>query len=180
MGIAMPNMKTGPKGIALIKEFEGLELTAYLCPAKVWTVAHGHTSAAGAPKVFPGMKVTAAEAEEILKRDLGKYEAAVNSMVNVPLTQEQFDCLVSWCYNVGPGNFAGSTLLRKLSSGDYASVPAELNKWTRAGKAILSGLVRRRKAEGALWSTKAVPVTATPPKPSFFAAIAALFKRSAV
>lgn len=173
----MANMKTGPKGLALIKEFEGLRLSAYLCPAKVWTVGYGHTSAAGLPRVASGMKITAAEAEDILKRDLGRYEATVNKAVTVPLTQEQFDTLVSFTYNTGA--LQTSTLLKKLNAGNYDAVPSELAKWTRAGKLILSGLVRRRKAEAELWNTKAAPVAVAAPKPSFFAAIAALFRKPA-
>jgi lysozyme len=144
-------MRTGKAGIALIKEFEGLELKAYLCPANVWTIGYGHTAAAGPPPVRPGMTITPDEAENILRNDLVKYENAVERAVKVDLTQRQFDALVSLCYNIGPGAFAKSTLVRKLNRGEYDSVPAELMKWTKASGRELAGLVRRRRAEAKLW-----------------------------
>jgi len=144
-------MKTSPDGLKLIKDFEGKRLQAYLCPAGVWTIGYGHTDAAGPPKVVPGMVITAREADEILSRDIRKYERAVNEAVTVYLSQNQFDALVSFCYNVGTGAFRKSTLVRKLNRGDYGSVPGELMKWNKAGGKELAGLTRRRRAEAALW-----------------------------
>ena len=144
-------MKTSPAGIALIQQFEGRRLEAYKCPAGIWTIGYGHTSAAGAPDVKPGMTITKQEANDILVRDLVKYENAVDRLVKVPLTQNQFDALVSFTFNVGEGALAKSTLLKKLNAGNYDAVPAELMKWTRGGGKELPGLVRRRRAEAALW-----------------------------
>lgn len=144
-------MKVSKAGLNLIKEFEGVRLEAYKCPANVWTIGIGHTSAAGAPEVVPGMKITLQQAYDILNRDLDQYEEAVNKLVKVPLTQNQFDALVSFVYNVGVGSFQKSTLLKKLNAGDYSAVPGELMKWTKAGGKELPGLVRRRRAEAALW-----------------------------
>lgn len=144
-------MKVSKDGLNLIKEFEGVRLTAYKCPADVWTIGIGHTSAAGAPEVKPGMTITLQEAYDILNSDLGQYEDAVNKLVKVPLTQNQFDALVSFVYNVGVGAFQKSTLLKKLNDGQYNAVPGELMKWTKAGGKELPGLVRRRRAEAALW-----------------------------
>lgn len=144
-------MKTSPAGIALIQQFEGRRLEAYKCPAGIWTIGYGHTSAAGAPEVKPGMTITKQEANDILVRDLVKYENAVDRLVKVPLTQNQFDALVSFTFNVGEGALAKSTLLKKLNAGNYDAVPAELMKWTRGGGKELPGLVRRRRAEAALW-----------------------------
>lgn len=144
-------MKTSPAGIALIQQFEGRRLEAYKCPAGIWTIGYGHTSAAGAPEVKPGMVITKQEANEILIRDLVKYENAVNRLVKVPLTQNQFDALVSFTFNVGEGALAKSTLLKKLNAGQYSAVPAELMKWTKGGGKELPGLVRRRRAEAAMW-----------------------------
>lgn len=144
-------MKTSQAGIDLIKQFEGVRLESYVCPAGVLTVGVGHTSAAGSPKVVPGMKITYQEANAILANDLVKYEDAVDRLVKVPLTQNQFDALVSFTFNVGEGALAKSTLLKKLNAGDYDAVPAELMKWTKGGGKELPGLVRRRRAECAMW-----------------------------
>lgn len=146
-----PLMQTSPKGIHLIKTFEGLRLMAYLCPANVWTIGYGHTTSAGPPVVQPGMTITKVEAEEILRSDLIKYEAGVLKLVKVPLTQGQFDALVSFAYNCGVGALAKSTLLKRVNAGRFGDVPAELMKWTKAGGRELAGLVRRRRAEAALW-----------------------------
>ena len=144
-------MKTSPAGISLIQEFEGRRLEAYKCPAGIWTIGYGHTSAAGAPEVKPGMVITKQEANDILIRDLVKYENAVDRLVKVPLTQNQFYALVSFAFNVGEGALAKSTLLKKLNAGNYDAVPAELMKWTKGGGKELPGLVRRRRAEAAMW-----------------------------
>lgn len=157
--------KTSSAGLTLIKSFEGLALTAYYCPAGILTIGYGHTAAAGDPKVMPGMKVSKTEAESILKADLNSYEAAVNGAVKVPLTQSQFDALVSFVYNVGAGAFKKSTLLRRLNAGHYGDVPAQLMRWTKANGKELAGLVRRRRAEAALWraldETKEIPAEET-------------------
>ena len=144
-------MKTSQAGIELIKQFEGVRLESYVCPAGILTIGVGHTSAAGPPKVVPKMKITYQEANEILARDLVKYESAVDRLVTVPLSQNQFDALVSFTFNVGEGALAKSTLLKKLNAGKYSEVPAELMKWTKGGGRELPGLVRRRRAECALW-----------------------------
>lgn len=144
-------MRTSSDGIALIKEFEGRKLSSYKCPAGIWTIGYGHTTAAGFPEVVPNMTISAAQAEDILRRDLTKYEDAVDKAVTVALTQSQFDALVSFCYNVGPGAFAKSTLVKKLNRGDYGSVPGELMKWNKANGKELAGLTKRRRAEAALW-----------------------------
>jgi lysozyme len=141
-------MKTGSKGIELIKAFEGFKAEAYLCPANVWTIGYGTTSG-----VRRGQIVTIKEAEELLQKDLEKFERSVNSLVKVKLTQDQFDALISFVYNVGSGNFRGSTLLSLLNQGDYASVPFQMARWNRANGRVLAGLTRRRKAEGDLFRT---------------------------
>jgi lysozyme len=181
------SMKTGPKGLALIREFEGCELKAYKDAIGVWTVGYGHTASAGFPTPKAGMTITATEADEILKRDLTKYEKAVCDAVKVPLSQEQFDALVSFAFNCGPANLRSSTLLKKLNAGDYAAVPTQLKRWNKAGGKVLKGLTRRREAEAFLWSTAASPaVTPTPldiepapPQPSLWARLKAWFTRPA-
>ncbi len=167
-------MKTSRAGIDLIKEFEGLELEAYLCPADKWTIGYGHTSAAGDPAVAPGMKITEQEAERILARDLAIFERGVERLVRVYITQNQFDVLVSFAYNCGVGALERSTLLKRVNAERFADVPAELMKWTKSAGREIDGLVRRRRAEAKMWrgldKTKAAPeeARATPdtPRPS--------------
>ena len=144
-------MKTGPKGLRLIKQFEGWRNKAYRCSAGVLTIGYGHTSMAGPPTVKAGMTITKAQAEQILKRDLRKYEKAVNNAVRVDLTQEQFDSLVSFTFNVGPGGFRKSSVLRMVNARRFDAVPAKLMLWNKAGGRVLKGLTRRRAAEGELF-----------------------------
>lgn len=150
-------MKMSQAGIdALLKKFEGCKLKAYRCPANVCTIGYGHTSAAGAPEVTDGMTIKQSEADEILKRDLVKYEQAVVDMVKQPLTQNQFDVLVDFAYNAGIGALQSSTLLKKVNAAQFDDVPAELMKWTKGkipgkGLQVLPGLLRRRQAESAWW-----------------------------
>jgi lysozyme len=153
-------MKTGTKGVNLITEFEGCKLSAYKCPADVWTIGVGHTGTVLGKKVCKGMKITYAHAIKILKTDLKKFEASVNQFVQVPLTQNQFDALVSLCFNIGGNNLKKSTLLKKLNKKDYAGAAEEFLKWNKADTdgdgdlEVLDGLTRRRKAERVLWLTK--------------------------
>lgn len=156
--------KTATKGIELIKEFEGLRTTAYKCPAGVWTIGYGHTGAVDGKPITSGMKITAAKATELLRGDLAKFEAAVNSYVKATLTQNMFDALVSFSFNVGAGALKTSTLLRKLNAGDYDGAADEFLKWNKAGGVVLNGLVRRRKAERTLFLNGAAAVTIPPAK----------------
>jgi lysozyme len=142
-------MKTSDKGIALIKSHEGMRLNAYLCPGKKWTIGYGHTSAAGEPTVREGMRITRAEAETILRRDLSRFEDRVNRLVKVPLTQGQFDALVSFDFNTG--KLHSSTLLKRLNAGKYAEVPRQLMRYVYGDGKELPGLVRRRRDEAELW-----------------------------
>lgn len=141
-------MKASQNAIDLIKRFEGFSPEPYLCPAKVWTIGYGSTH--GITKNTP--PVTEQQAEEMLLSDLREFEHDINDLVKVPLTQNQFDALVSFVYNVGSGAFRKSTLLRMLNQGKYDKVPYELARWNKAGGKILPGLTRRRAAEAALWS----------------------------
>lgn len=164
------NRRIGAAGLALVKQFEGFEPKWYPDPAHGWkvpTIGYGHTDAAGPPKyaATKSLVLSEAEATEILRNDLQKYADAVSKAVTVPLNDNQFDALVSWCYNVGPGAVAKSTLVRKLNAGNYAAVPSELAKWNKAGGKVLKGLTRRRAAEAALFTSKAVPAPAPIPTP---------------
>lgn len=143
-------MKTSQEGIALIKKFEGCELTAYQCSAGVWTIGYGHTK-----DVVEGMEISQETAEEWLVKELDEYENYIHEYVNAPLNQNQFDALVSWVYNLGPANLKASTLLKVLNAGDYEGVPAQIKRWNKAGGQVLEGLIRRREAEALLFLNKA-------------------------
>lgn len=166
-------MKTSTRGRKLIKEFEGLRTTAYKDIVGVWTIGYGHTNAAGSPKVKPGMSITTKEADDILIKDLKKYEDAVNRNVKVPITQNQFDALVSFTFNLGEGNLRKSTLLKRLNSGDY-KVGDEFLKWNRAGGRLVRGLLRRRQEEKKLFEMKdSVTVKAEHAAPTVILAVGA-------
>lgn len=140
-------MNIGNDGLALIKEFEGRELEAYVDPVGILTIGYGSTG----PHVKPGMKITGKEAEELLKKDLVRFENAVNNLVKVPLTQSMFDALVSFAFNCGIGAFQNSMLLRLLNQRDYVGASAQFDRWVQGNDGPLPGLVRRRDAEEALF-----------------------------
>ena len=139
-------MNTSPKGISLIKEFEGLRLKAYKCPGGVWTIGYGHTAG-----VKPGIVITKTQAEEYLKADLIAFERYLNGL-GLALNQNQFDALVSFIYNVGTGNFSNSTLLRKVRANPQDnSIMDEFLRWVYSKGRVLPGLQRRRLAEMKLY-----------------------------
>lgn len=146
-------MKISSDGLNAIKAFEGLYLKAYRCPAGVLTIGWGCTEG-----VYEGQIITRAQAETLLQRELMRFEDGVRALVKVPLTQHQFDALVSFSYNVGLSALGRSTLLRKLNAGDYAAVPAQLARWNQGGGRVLAGLVKRRRIEGEMWSRPGVYV----------------------
>ena len=139
-------MNTSAEGIALIKKFEGCELKAYQCSAGVWTIGYGHTK-----DVEEGDTISKDQAEEMLVEELHEYENYVNEYVNVALSLNQFDALVSWVYNLGPANLKASTMLKVLNDGKYEDVPYQMKRWNKAGGKVLDGLVRRREAEALLY-----------------------------
>lgn len=154
-------MPTSPAGRAFITKEEGRKLTAYQDSVGVWTIGVGHTTNAGLPRVFPGMKITAKEADEILSKDLETFEDAVERNVKVPLTQNQYDALVSLCFNIGATGFSNSTVVKKLKSLDYQGAADAFENWSRAGKNAKL-LLPRRKREKALFlkgGPKVDPVT---------------------
>ena len=144
-------MRLSEAGLSLIKEFEGLQLTAYRCSANVLTIGYGHTGS----DVYEGKSITEAEAEKLLLADCESSQQCVSSFVHVPLTQFEFDALVSFVFNVGSTAFINSTLCKLLLSGAERSVvAAEFPRWVKAGGKTLPGLVRRREAEKALFLRK--------------------------
>lgn len=131
----------------LIKGHEGLRLKAYKpTPHDVWTIGWGHTKG-----VYQGMEISMEIAQDYFEQDVKWAVDAVNREVKVGLTQNQFDALVSFAFNVGETNFKRSTLLKKLNAGDYHGAAAEFPKWNKQrqnGKmVVLRGLVKRRNEE---------------------------------
>lgn len=140
---------------AMVEAFEGRYLTAYLCPAGKWTIGIGHTGA----DVKRGMTITNAEADRLLRVDMESAAYSVSKLVRVPLSQNMFDALCDFVFNLGHAALAGSTLLRKLNSGDYAGAAAEFERWNKAhvdGMLVeLPGLTKRRHAEAELFKVAA-------------------------
>lgn len=161
----MPSLNKA--GLDLIKHFEGLRLKAYRDAVGVWTIGYGHTDMTGnPPRVRAGLTITAGEAEEILRRDLKKYEEAVREAVTVDLNDNQYSALVSFCYNVGPGNLRKSSVLKRVNAGRFDEVPSRLMLWNKAGGRVLKGLTRRREAEGKLFMSGAVSSKPAPQPPA--------------
>jgi lysozyme len=131
-------------GLMLIKQFEGFMAEPYLCPGGYWTIGYGHIIQN--PKDYP-YSLTRDEALELLAQDVIVTERAVLRLIRVPLTNGQFDALVSFTFNLGAGALQRSTLRRKVNREEHADVPAEFRKWVWAGGKKLNGLVKRRKAE---------------------------------
>jgi lysozyme len=133
-------------GIDLIKRFEGFSPTVYICPAGYPTIGYGHVVKLQERERFAG-GITAEQAEFLLRQDVQTAEYAVLRLITVPLTDGQFDALVSFTFNLGAGALQRSTLRRKINRRDYAAVPAEFRKWVWAGGRRLEGLILRREAE---------------------------------
>jgi lysozyme len=160
------------QGLDLIKSFEGIpdgdpstvNVDPYLDPVGIWTIGWGHAISAGgaylrgksnrkaAMDLYPG-GITLEQAETLLRGDLLDTCRDVEAAVDIPLTDNQFAALVSFTFNLGAGNLAKSTLLKKLNAGDYASAAAEFAKWNKAGGKVLAGLVKRRAAEAELFES---------------------------
>lgn len=136
------------RGIKLIKHFESFSPKPYLCPANIWTIGYGHTGLNITKDTPP---ITIAQAEELLRNDLLRFEQAVLRQITRPLTDGQFDALVSFTFNLGPGALQRSTLRMKCNRGDDEDIQDEFMKWVWAGGRKLPGLVRRRKAEAGLY-----------------------------
>lgn len=151
-------MNISENGLNLIKQFEGCRLTTYRCPAGKLTIGWGHTA-----NVKEGQTITQKQADDMLKQDMKVYENHVNNIVKIKLNQNQFDALVSFCYNCGPGN------LKKLVNGrKVEQISDAILLYNKSGGKVLNGLVRRRKAEQELFNkhifqnkVKKVKVTAT-------------------
>lgn len=134
-------------GMKLLEQFEGLRLEAYLDSANIATIGWGSIKYPNGNKVKLGDKITKAQAKEYKLHDLKEFESTVNTSVKVPLTQNQYDALVSLSYNIGSSAFNNSTLLKKLNSGDYKGAAEQFLVWNKVNSKKVQGLVNRREAE---------------------------------
>lgn len=153
--VAVAVLAVSAAGITSIKHDEGEVRRVYLDPVKIPTVCVGHTSTVTRKDV--GRVFRPEQCTELLRKDLQAAERAVKRSVQVPITQEQYDALVSFTFNVGSTNFRKSTLLRKLNAGDCWGAGAEFPKWKYARGQELPGLVARRAKERATFETGCGP-----------------------
>lgn len=143
----MTSMSIGTLGLNLIKSFEGLRLTAYKDVVGIWTIGYGHTLTAKS-----GMVIDQACAESLLRADLIDAQEAVDTYVKVPLTQYQYDALVSLVFNIGTGAFSRSTLCKRINAReDQWRIGAEFLRWVYAGGKKIKGLENRRIEERKLY-----------------------------
>lgn len=152
-------MTPSAKCLELIKSYEGFSAKLYNCPAGDCTIGYGHKVHNGPidgslTEKFYSIGITRESAERLLAKDVAARAGDVNKLVLVTLTQGQFDALVSFAYNVGVANLAGSTLLHRLNGGNYDAVPEELQRWCFVHGVVSKGLVARRNAEAALFLAK--------------------------
>jgi len=163
-------MDLSADGLALLKDLEGVEAEPYLDSAGLLTVGCGHLltkDELSSGKIRCGDRVlrwkdgplSSEEIDLLLADDVGWAEATVTTAVRVPLTPPQFDALVCLAFNIGATAFRQSTLCRQLNAGDYASVPGQFRRWTRAGGEQVPGLVRRREREIARWHARDTDTT---------------------
>ena len=145
-------MKTSQKGIELIKQFEGCKLKSYKCPANVWTIGYGSTYYLDGSKVLMGQKISQVEADMLMLKLLPKYEATVIKNIKVTLNQNQFDALVSFCWNCG----SSQSLFRLVNQRATDEVIYDwlINHYIMGGGKVLPGLVRRRRVEADLFIKK--------------------------
>jgi lysozyme len=147
----MNNFSYSAAGLALAKSFEGLKLTAYKDSGGVWTLGWGHVLG-----VSLGDSCTEAQADQWLSEDLQVAEHAVNTLVTVPLNQNQYDALVDFTFNLGVGSLKSSTLLSLLNQGAYAGASAQILRWDNVNGVVNPGLTRRRIAEKKLFDTETI------------------------
>lgn len=148
----MATKTIGAAGLKLIKKFEGCYLKAYKCPAGVWTIGYGHIEG-----VKPGQKITKAQADSMLKKDMIRYAKQTDAVTkHLKLNTNERDALISFCYNCGNG--ALKTLIKGRTKKQIADAMLLYNK---GGGRVLRGLVRRRKAERKLFLTPVKTKTTT-------------------
>ena len=147
-------MKTGEVGVEIIKKYEGFSAKPYLCPANVPTIGFGSTRwFDGARISMDSRTISRDDATRLLQMELHHIESVVPRLIKAPLTQNQFDALASFTFNLGSGRLQSSTLRAKTNRLDYEGAADEFPKWRKAGGRVLAGLVRRRAEERRLWMT---------------------------
>ncbi len=148
-------MKISQKGLDLIKKFEGFSAKPYLCPAGVPTIGYGATYYTNGTKVTMSDEPISEEwAEQLLSHIVHTYEKGVTSLVIPKITQNQFDALVSFAYNVGVTNFRKSTLLRLINKDpNNPEIANQFMRWVRGGGKVINGLIKRRQIESKLYFT---------------------------
>jgi lysozyme len=147
-------MKVNNLGIDLMHFFEGCKLEAYQCSAKVWTIGWGNTFYENGTPVKQGDKITQDRADSLFVFVANKFADEIKKLIKTNLTENQFSALVCFAYNVGTGNLAKSTLLKKVNANpNDPSISNEFLRWNKAGGKELLGLTRRRTAESKLYFT---------------------------
>jgi lysozyme len=156
------NLTYSKTGLHLTEQFEGCRTSAYQDVRGVWTIGYGHTG----PDVHNGLAISLDQAEELLLGDVSDAASCVNEAVLVALQQDEFDALVDFAFNCGTTALRGSTLLVDLNAGDFAKAADQFLGWDRCDGNVVAGLLRRRMAEQALF-TSAIPApeVAGPAKP---------------
>jgi lysozyme len=149
-------MKLSKTGADLIKKYEGCRLTAYLCPANVWTIGWGHTG-----NVKKGQTITQVQADTFFDKDIQRFVDGVNDIVKVEINQNQFDALVSFTYNCGVDALRKSSLAKYLNAKQFDKASAEFDRWNKGGGEVLKGLINRRKEERTLFD-KQIPAAIKP------------------
>ena len=149
-------MKLNSVGYDLIKGFEGLSLKPYKCSANISTVGYGNTYYENGVKVqMSDPPITKQRAEELLKHSADRYASKVANLLKKPVTQNQFNALVSFAYNVGTGSFQSSTLLKKVNiNPNDLTIRSEFLRWNKANKVVVNGLTTRRIEESKLYFTR--------------------------
>ena len=136
-------MKISEEGLSELAQREGVRTKAYRDTRGIWTIGIGHTSAAGPPDVYEGLELTTEQVMDLFAKDIGQYEDCVNSSVKSELTQNQFDALVSICYNIGTGGFSKSSIVRDINSGaDLRTIDSAIMMWNKP-----SEILSRRQSE---------------------------------
>lgn len=147
-------MKTSEKGIDLLKVLEegkGFSSKSYICSAGKRTIGYGHVILPDDNIIEP---ITEEQAEDILEKDVSVAENAINKYVKIPLTQNQFDALVCFVFNVGRTNFKTSTLLKFINEQLWDKIPKQFMRWVYHDKKLIKGLENRRKIEVRLWKNE--------------------------
>lgn len=148
---ATPLMEYSLRGYKFTESFETLRLEAYQDPTGTWTIGWGHTG----KDVYPGLKIDEDSATALLHADLSSAQACVNRALKVAVSSNQFDALVDFCFNVGPTDFLGSTLLREVNAANFAAATVQFSRWIHSRGIVLPGLKRRRDAEAQLFAEAA-------------------------